>query len=176
MKIRKPIVCIVTGAPGAGKSSISKELANHFDMSTYIDVDSIRHMIKSGYISPFPFTKEAKRQIELSMQNACFLGKNFLKQDFNVFIDDVLERRSQIEYYQSCFKGNKLYIFLLFPKKEILKQRDKLRGKSAMGKRTIELYGLFERNLDDKDWHIIDNSNENLKQTVQRIKKIIDKR
>ncbi len=174
--IRKPVVCIVTGAPGAGKSTLSEKLANQFDRSAYIDVDSIRHMIKSGYVSPFPFTKEAKRQIELSMRNACSLGKNLLKQDFNVFIDDVLERKGQIEHYKNQFKGSKLYIFLLFPKKEILKQRDKLRGKSAMGKRTVELYKTFEINLDDKNWHIIDNSNENLQQTAQRIKKIISKR
>ncbi len=173
MKILKPIICIVTGAPSSGKSTISEKLANHLHNSTYINVDYIRHMVKSGHVKPFPFTKEAQKEIELSMENAFSLAKNFLKKGFNVFIDDVLERKEQIENYKNNFKGNELFIFLLFPKIEILKKRDKLRGKHAMGKRTVELHKIFKRNLKNKNWNVIDNSYEKPEQTVQRIKKII---
>jgi len=172
----KNFVCIVTGPPGAGKSTIAGGLANHFHKSAYINVDYIRHMIKLGYVSPFPLTEEARKQIELSMQNACLLGKNFLKQGFNVFIDDVLERKDQIRHYKNNFNGNKLLIFLLFPKKKVLKGRDKARGQKAMGDRTIELYKIFEKIVGNKSLYLIDNSDENSDETVQRIKKILDKR
>ncbi len=172
----KNFVCIVTGPPGAGKSTIAEGLAHHFHKSAYINVDYIRDMIKLGYASPFPLTEEARKQIELSMQNACLLGKNFLKQGFNVFIDDVLERKNQIRYYKNNFNRNKLLIFLLFPKKKVLKRRDKAREQKAMGDRTIELHNIFEKMAGNKNLYLVDNSNENSDETVQRIKKILDKK
>lgn len=170
---RKPVICIITGPPGAGKSAIAERLAHRFHNSAYINVDYIRAMIKESYVRPFPLTKESEKQITLSMRNACLLGRNFIKNGFNVFIDDVLVGKEKINYYKTQFKGNKLLIFLLFPRKAIIKNRDKARGKNAVGKRAIELYAIFEEMLEERSWYIIDNSNENLEQTVKKIRKII---
>jgi len=173
--MKKPKVCIITGAPGAGKSTIAKKLAHQSKRGVYIDVDYVRHMVKGGYVSPYPLKKETKLQIGLSRKNTCVITKNFLNQNFDVFIADVLEREEQIKYYKNSLRNYKLFIFLLFPEKRILGKRDRSRGRDALGKRALELHEIFKKISNNKNFIIIDNSNENSKQTYNNIKSIINK-
>ena len=43
---------VITGPPGAGKSSVSEHLANQFEPSALVAGDSFFAMIKRGYILP----------------------------------------------------------------------------------------------------------------------------
>ena len=53
-------VCIITGPCGGGKSTIAKALANEIKNSAYIDLDSLREMIKNGYASPIYYVGKSK--------------------------------------------------------------------------------------------------------------------
>ncbi|MCK5633388.1 AAA family ATPase [bacterium] len=176
MKTKKPFICIITGPCGAGKSTISKKLAKETKNSVYIDVDSLRDIVENGYADPTKYTKEAKKQIDLSMENAIALTINFIKKGFNVFIDDCLERNSQIKGYPEKLKKYNPNIFLLLPnKKTILKRDSKRRKNKVMGKRALELHDIFTKKVNRKNWHILDTSNHSVKQTKNEIMKIIKK-
>jgi hypothetical protein len=45
---------VVTGPPGAGKSSVSEELAKRWKPSALVPGDAFFGMIKQGHVSPSP--------------------------------------------------------------------------------------------------------------------------
>ena len=79
IKMNKPIICILTGPCGAGKTTISKGLSQHIDKTAYLEVDTLRHMLGKNEVDYSTYTKEVKKQINLSMDNAIAIGKNFIK-------------------------------------------------------------------------------------------------
>jgi deoxyadenosine/deoxycytidine kinase len=85
--MKETFVCLITGPAGAGKSSVSKALAEKFERSAVIEVDTLRHMIKGGYVRPFPAMRKLICNFLSSAKNACDVASNLLEKDFTVFID-----------------------------------------------------------------------------------------
>lgn len=170
-------VCIITGPCGGGKSTIAKALANEIKNSAYIDVDSLREMIKNGYASPIYYVGKSKKQVDLGTKNAVSLAINFLQEGFNVFIDDVLERKEQSVSYEEAFKNYRLTVFILLPNKKVLKKRDSEREKeNVMGERALELHNILKQRAKEEKWHVLDTSNHTIKQTKSEITDILKKR
>jgi tRNA uridine 5-carbamoylmethylation protein Kti12 len=93
-----PEVLILTGPPGAGKSSVAVALADRYDRVAHIDVDILRHFVTAtGYIAPGKPGFE--RQKELAVRNGCDLARNFLEERFAVILEDVIV--SQEEFGQA---------------------------------------------------------------------------
>jgi len=170
-----PIICLVTGPAGSGKSTIAEQLARSFPKSARIDVDYIRHTIRSGKVRPFPYTKEAKSQVKLAIQNTCDLAKNFTKAGFSVFIDDVVVLKENLDLYFKNLHKHNFFAIVLLPNKTILEQRDIQRGKQlAMGTRALQLHDEFSKQLaKEKRWHIIDTSKHTVEQTTKEILKLL---
>ncbi len=164
-----PIICLITGPAGSGKSSVSKALASKFERSAVIEVDILRGMIKGGYVRPWPYTSEVDLQLSLSVKNACDMATNFLEKDFNVFIDDVVGRKL-LEQYSSSFKNENFKAFLLMPSLENLLRRFDDRGDNKeLRERTVELHKRFSEKKDELNWQIIDSSNQTLEETAEQI-------
>jgi guanylate kinase len=167
----KPFVYIITGPAGAGKTTVANELAKLIDKSARVDVDYLRHSIKEGYVKPYPTTVESKKQIELSIKNACQISKNFVDKGFNVFIDDIVINNFKL--YKKYLKEINLFVFLLLPNKNTVAKRDTGRKKEqVMGERALQLHDKFSKIESDK-WHIIDSSTHTVKQTVDEIFEVI---
>jgi 2-phosphoglycerate kinase len=172
----KPIICIVTGPAAVGKSTITKELAKKFTNSARIDVDYIREMIVNGYAKPFRNNKKTKAQLLLSRKNACSLAKNFIESGFCVFIDDVISKKSSLDFYLKSLCDYRVFVFLLFCDKDVLYKRDTARTRElAMGKRAIQLHNHFSKRLDENRWFIVDTSKSAASETAKQIMDIIKK-
>ncbi len=165
----KPFILLLIGPGGAGKTTAAELLAARFKQCAVIEVDEIRHMIKSGHVDPF--TKEGHQQLELSTKNACSLAKSFVKEGFNVIIDDCVTGKKRLNLYYRTMKPNRFLTILLLPSKEIIKKRDAKRtGRARLGKKTLELHDRFLKRLSEETrWHAIDNSKHMPKQTVNAI-------
>lgn len=162
-------MCLITGPAGTGKSSSAKALAQKFDRTVVISEDSLRRMIISGLVKPWPWNAEAKLQVELGAENACSLANNFLAKGFNVIIDSVIGQ-NLLEYYKRALKEHQLKVILLLPSKEaLLKRFDECGNDTELRKRTKELHDIFLSVKDELDWEVIDSSNQSLDETVNEI-------
>jgi len=166
---RQNQIILITGPAGAGKTSVSKALAEKFERSVVINVDQLRWMVIGGYIRPWPWNEEVKIQTSLGVKNACMLANNFFEAGFNVIIDDVIGK-SFFKLYSEFLLGKPVKTFLLLPNLEALLKRFDERGvDDELRKRTPELHEKFTRRKDEFNWQVIDSSNQTLEETVNQI-------
>ncbi|HLD80622.1 MAG TPA: AAA family ATPase [archaeon] len=168
----KPFACIITGTGGSGKTATANQLAKMFKKTAVVEVDSLRQMVKNGYSSPNE-GKKAGKQLRLATNNSIAIARNFLKEGFTVFIDDVLLSGEAFKYYEESLKGYKVHVFALLPHERVL--RGRLRKRKETKKWTERFLTLHERFHETKSaghWHSVDNSRLNAKQTAAAIAKI----
>ncbi len=143
-------VVIVTGPAGAGKSTVARELCRRFERAAHIAVDVLRHMVVSGYASPLPGqadAEEARRQGALARRNAAALARNFAGAGFHAVIDDVLERREELDQYLAALAGCTVACVTLLPTAEALRARDAGRPPTErMGERALALHRIIATN------------------------------
>lgn len=167
----KTFVCLVTGPAGSGKSSTSKALAEKFERSAVIEVDTLKKMIKGGYVREWPYNDEVELQLSLSAKNACDMANNFLEKGFTVFIDDVVGKKL-LEQYSNFFHDKNFKSFLLMPSLDSLLERFDDRGNNKeLRERTVELHKKFLDNQDKFNWKVIDSSEQTLEDTVEEVYK-----
>ena|SRR3989344_5091639 len=164
-----PKIIVITGPPGAGKTTISMKLAEKAPKGVAISADRIRKMVKGGYTLPWLKTREAKDQRRLVTNNICDITKNSTDLGFDVFIDDVLPKKDLIEDYKKSL-GEDIELFLILPSEEMLIKRLREREEEEiMFVRTKELREAFFLNKDKIDWTIIDNSFLTIEETINII-------
>jgi predicted ATPase len=80
-------IYFLTGAPGAGKSTLAVALLRHFEFGIHIPVDDLREWVVSGISHPLPWTDETSRQFILAENAACDLAIRYQDAGFAVVID-----------------------------------------------------------------------------------------
>src|SRR3990167_6380131 len=80
---------ILTGPAGAGKNTIAELAAKKREKCAVIDVDTIRWFLRNPHKAPWE-GEEGKTQQFLGVKNACTLAENFLKENCDVIILDVI--------------------------------------------------------------------------------------
>ena len=70
---------LITGIPGAGKTTVSRLLAQRFPLAAHIEADRLQELIVSGSLWPDQEPREeAMRQLRLRARNAALLAESFL--------------------------------------------------------------------------------------------------
>jgi chloramphenicol 3-O-phosphotransferase len=134
-----PDVLILTGPPGAGKSSVAAALAERYDRVAHIDVDTLRHFITpTGYIEAGHPGSEHQRA--LATRNAAALARNFLEDRFGVIIDDVVIEKAALDEYvaQLSPAGFAVHYVRLLPGLDVCRERNRQRREGRIGAERIE--------------------------------------
>lgn len=164
----KPKIVILTGPAGAGKSTVGKILANKLENSVVVSTDELRHFVKRGYV--VPWQKEGRFQLNLGAENACLLAKNFYKNGFNVFLDDVICLEERMNIYKKLLKKEKPIFIVLLPAKDVLSKRDLERGEWAMKEKALRHHDLFSEFIKkEKKLIVIDSSQQTPEETTNII-------
>lgn len=159
---------LLIGIPGSGKSTVAAALADRLRMSAHIEVDALQQMIVSGGQWPSPAANaEADRQIFLRARNACLLADSFARAGFIPVLDDVVVRRSHLDFYRTTLAAVPLHIVILAPSPAVAWRRNQAREK-ALATDWSPLDEAMRSELGQQGtW--IDNAAQTVEETVEAI-------
>ncbi|MFE3907407.1 AAA family ATPase [Streptomyces sp. NPDC059153] len=163
---------LLTGIPGSGKSTVAAALAARLGMSAHVEVDALQQMIVSGGQWPSPTANaEADRQIFLRARNACLLADSFVRAGFIPVLDDVVVRRSHLDFYRTTFTAKPLHIVILAPGPATAWHRNQARQKS-LATDWAPLDAAMRAELEQEGtW--IDNAAQTPEETVETVLSVI---
>ena len=85
---------VISGVPGAGKSTVASLVADGLPRSAVTDADALARMVRSGWVGPIGEpADEARAQVMLRTRNACLLAGSFAEAGFFPVIDHVVSDR-----------------------------------------------------------------------------------
>jgi len=116
---------LVTGMPGAGKTTVTSLTAQLMPRAAQVGGDDVNAMIRSGFVwfmgEP---TEEALRHDELCNRNMCSLANNFIDFGFTVLMDTVLADRSELDFFIALLSPRPVRLLVLDPGIEVCKTRN----------------------------------------------------
>jgi len=167
-------IVVISGPPGIGKTAVIKQMCQKLSRVAHISVDKLRKFVGAGYYSPDKWTKAVEQQYRLAHKNTIDLAKNFSREGYLVFIDDVFQNEWKNDF-QNVLKNYKVYFIFLSADLETVLKRNELRKGYAVKKDVVRrLYEkLSKENTKKQGWIIINSRNLNIEETATEILKII---
>jgi predicted kinase len=146
---------IISGMPGAGKTTISALAARLVPKAAQIKGDDVNQMILSGAVWFMGEPRdEALRQYELCKRNMCALADNFVDFGFTVFMDTVVQDRAMLDFLLALLSPRPTRLIVLAPGIDACKHRNATRHPDEQF--AFDRYEVLEadmkRDLSDIAW------------------------
>jgi chloramphenicol 3-O-phosphotransferase len=153
-------ILIITGAPGAGKTTVAEALAERYDRVAHIQVDVLRHFVTpTAYASPARGGPAWETQRSLAIRNACDLARNFIEARFGVIIDDVVGPQGLAAYLEGLEPvAVPVHFVRLMPRLEVCEERDRARREERVAPGRVQVVHAFLESAGEHAGATIDNS------------------
>jgi len=163
-----PAIILITGIPGAGKTTVARALAARFPRGVHIEGDALQNMIVSGRVWPEPPEPrgEAADQLALRYRNEALLARSFFEAGFHAVIDDIVIGE-WLDIHREILARLPLHLVVLAPGLEAVKARNAGRDKDV-----FEAWGYLDRDLREQMQGIglwVDSTGQTVEQTVDEV-------
>ena len=126
--IRDQAVLVISGVPGAGKSTVSALVARRLPKSVHIEAEVLQRFVVSGSLWPDGEPQvEAMRQLRLRGRNVALLANSFFEAGFTPVVDDVVVG-TRLDELRSDIRSRPLLFVLLVPTLDVVRQRNRERS------------------------------------------------
>lgn len=155
---------IITGPAGAGKSTISRKIAESKSKSVLIEGDDIYHQVVGGYVQAW----KQGNNLDIFWKICIDMIDIYLSNGYTVVFNYIVNPEN-IKALQDKFKEYKIKFIILITDEETLLSRDKERPKDCqMGERCLTLLNDFKNKNYNKN-NFLDTSNLSVDETLEEI-------
>jgi cytidylate kinase len=162
-------VTIVTGPPGAGKTSVCAELAARAGRSVHLETDLFFGAIKAGYI--LPWLPESEEQNRACITAAARSAEPYARAGYEVLIDGIVHSWSLPIYVSELAPAEvPVHLVVLLPSPGTIQHRGTTRTTNLVRVPDdvfTQQHDHFVR--DGFDAHLLDTSGMTLAETLERV-------
>ena len=166
---------LITGTPGAGKTTVSQLVAERLPRAARVDGDVFNLMLISGRAkmlddqgrwNPEP---DGLRELQLRTVNVCSTADNFARAGFTPVIDSVVETRAELGFVRSRLRTWPLLLVVLCPPLDVARHRNATRApETRVSYDVAPLARNQQRELGDLGWWL-DSGEQTPEQTAELI-------
>jgi predicted kinase len=142
--IEPPRVIVISGLPGAGKSSVAHLLAQQFPRAVHVEADVLQNMIVSGASGPdSDLSPESERQLRLRATHGCQLADSFARAGFCAVLDDIFIG-DRIDHLRTDLHTRPFHFVMLNPSLPALRTRNATRTKRDAYHQSERLFDVVQ--------------------------------
>jgi chloramphenicol 3-O-phosphotransferase len=162
---------VISGVPAAGKSTVARLLAQRFARGVRVQGDEIRAMVVSGRVDMRPDPdQEALRQLTLRYAGALAVADVFLKDGFDVVVEDVIIGEV-LKDFLALVPVPEFHLVFLDPDAAAIERRERERNKLAYAPErwSVGVLQAILREETDRIGLWLDTTPQSAEQTVEAI-------
>ncbi|MBB5233513.1 AAA family ATPase [Deinococcus budaensis] len=166
---------MVSGSPGAGKSTVARALLQRFALGLHLPVDDLRDFVVSGHAPPrLDHPPEAARQFWLARTAAAHTARLYADAGFVVAVDDVLWP-ADLGLFTPHWAGLDVRPVLLAPGLAVAHERNATRTTKAYDTRTlVPLIDALHPQMPpdayrEAGWAVVDSARLSAEETVDAL-------